>query len=59
MKFTLEAEDGTAIHSSQVFGDKIDRIVGFDDGSVADFAGKTVTLKVEMSDASLYAIKFN
>ena len=59
MKFTLEAQDGSAIHSSQVFGDKIDRIVGFDDGCVADFAGKTVTLKVEMSDASLYEIKFN
>lgn len=59
MKFTLEAEDGTAIHSGEVFGDKIDRIVGFEDGNVADFAGKTVTLKIEMSDASIYAIKFN
>jgi len=59
IKFTLRAEDGTAIHTSEVFGDKIDRIVGFEDGSVADFAGKTVVLEAEMSDASLYSFKFN
>ncbi|MBQ3101212.1 MAG: hypothetical protein IJC50_09500 [Clostridia bacterium] len=59
IKFTLRAEDGTEIHTSEVFGDKIDRIVGFDDGSVADFAGKTVVLEAEMSDASLYSFKFN
>lgn len=59
IKFTLRAEDGSEIHTSEVFGDKIDRIVGFEDGSVADFAGKTVVLEAEMSDASLYSFKFN
>ena len=59
IKFTLACEDGREIHTSQVFGDKIDRIVGFDDGSPADFRGKPVVLTAEMSDASLYAIKFN
>lgn len=59
IKFTLRAEDGSEIHTSEVFGDKIDRIVGFENGSVADFAGKTVVLEAEMSDASLYSFKFN
>ena len=59
IRFTLECEDGRAIHSSEVFGDKIDRIVGFDDGSPADFAGKPVRMICEMSDASLYSFKFN
>ena len=59
IKFTLRCEDGREIHSSQVFGDKIDRIVGFDDGSPADFAGKPVTMICEMSDADFYSFKFN
>ena len=58
IKFTLVCEDGREIHSSQVFGDKIDRTVGFDDGSPADLAGKPVTMICEMSDASLYSFRF-
>ncbi len=58
IKFTLRCEDGREIHSSQVFGDKIDRTVGFEDGSPADFAGKPVVMICEMSDASIYSFRF-
>ena len=59
MKFTLEAEEGTAIHSGEIFGDKIDRKVGFEDGTVSSLSGKSVVMKVEMSDAEFYSFKFN
>ncbi len=59
LKFTLRCEeDGRELHSDYVFGDKIDRIVGFEDGSAAEFAGKPVTMTVALCDASLYAFRF-
>lgn len=56
--FALTAEDGTAIHSCEIFGDSTDRRITFDDGVVAAFSGKPVVLTVKMRDADLYAIRF-
>ena len=56
--FTLTDEDGVSIESYETFGDASDQRVHFKGGSVADFAGKTVTLSVRMLDADLYAIRF-
>ena len=59
MKFKLRANDGTEIYSREVMGDKVDRIVGFENGTPADLAGKEVVMEIEMSDASIYSFKFN
>jgi len=40
-------------------GDKVDRIVGFENGTPADLSGKEVVMEIEMSDASIYSFKFN
>ena len=59
IKLILRAEDESTIRSVNLSGDEIGHVVNFTDGSVADFAGKTVVLEAEMSDASLYSFKFN
>ena len=53
-----EAKGGAAIHSHEIFGNKIDRVIGFMDGKVADFSGKPVVLEFEMNDADVYAFQF-
>ena len=55
---TIRGEDGEELHSTELFGDKVDRVVGFTDGSPADFAGKPVTIEFRMSDADIYSFKF-
>ena len=56
---TLRTADGAkAIHSHEIFGNKIDRVVGFMDGRVADFAGRPVVLEFDMHDADIYAFQF-
>ena len=45
---------------TELFGDKVDRKVDFaEDGKVADFAGRPVTITFEMIDADLYSFRFN
>ncbi len=55
---TVRDESGRELRSAEVFGDKVDRVVGFGDGRLADFAGRPVTLTFEMSDADLYSFRF-
>lgn len=55
---TLVAEDGTKVESGEIFGNKIDRRVGFPEGAVAALAGKAVTMEVRMRDADLYSMQF-
>jgi hypothetical protein len=55
---TLVAEDGTTVESGEIFGNKIDRKVGFPAGAVAALAGKAVTMEVRMRDADLYSMQF-
>ena len=59
MKFKLRANDGTELWSKEVMGNKVDRIVGFENGTPADLSGKEVVMEIEMSDASIYSFKFN
>lgn len=45
--------------SIEVYGDTIDRIVYFADGSnFSDYAGRTVRLRFRMRDAKLFSLKF-
>ena len=53
-----EADGARAIHSCEVFGNKIDRVIGFADGKVSDFSGKPVVLEFEMHDADVYSFQF-
>ena len=53
-----EANGARAIHSGEIIGNKIDRIVGFEDGKAAEFSGKTVVLEFAMRDADVYAFQF-
>lgn len=55
---TIRNEAGRSITTDEIFGDAIDRPVGFRDGKVADFAGKPVTIEFRMSDADLYSFRF-
>ena len=59
MFVTIRDESGRSIRSVELFGDKVDRPVDFaDNGKVADFAGKAVVVEFDMSDADLYAFRF-
>ena len=55
---TVRDESGRELRSAEIFGDKVDRVVGFEGGSLADFAGRPVVLEFEMSDADLYSFRF-
>ena len=56
---TLRTADGAkAMRSCEIFGNKIDRVVGFRGGRVADFAGRPVVLGFDMHDADVYAFQF-
>lgn len=57
IRITLKAED-KEIRSHEIFGDKVDRIIDFIDGSPSDLQGKEVTMTLKMSDAEIYSFKF-
>jgi len=57
MRFTIKDEDGKSISSCQTFGDSTDRRVRFD-GDLSAFAGKPVTMQVNMVDADFYSFIF-
>ncbi len=47
------------IHSFEIYGNNIDRVITFEDGSdFARYSGKPVRLRFKMFDAKLYSIKF-
>ena len=54
----IKDEDGNEINSEELFGDKIDRLVGFRDGTPAQFKGKPVVMEINMSDADIYSFQF-
>jgi hypothetical protein len=58
MFVTVRSEDGRMLKSIELFGDQVDRPVDFEKDELASFAGKSVTLEFEMSDADLYAFRF-
>lgn len=55
---TIRGEDGRELHSTELFGDKVDRLVGFVDGTPDDFIGRPVLLDFRMSDADVYSYCF-
>lgn len=56
--FTLTCE-GESVTSCETFGNDTDKRIRFaDDGAVARFAGKPVTLTMRLMDADVYAIRF-
>ena len=55
---TIRDDAGKSITTDEIFGDSIDRTVGFKDGSVADFAGRSAVIEFRMSDADLYSFRF-
>lgn len=55
--FDIKASDGTELHSCEMFGDSIDKLVGFGEGLSA-FSGKEVVMTIRMLDADIYSIKF-
>ncbi len=58
MYFTLKSKDGEVIESCEMFGNSIDKKIGFEDGAVERLSGKEVVLEVRMLDADIYAIRF-
>lgn len=58
MYFTLRAKDGTEIKSCEMFGNSIDKKIGFEDGAVEKLSGKEVVLEVRILDGDIYAIRF-
>lgn len=58
MYFTLTSSDGETIKSCEMFGNAIDKKIGFEDGDITRFSGKEVILQVRMLDADLYAVRF-
>lgn len=59
MYVTVRDEAGRSLRSCELFGDKVDRPVGFEGGSVGAFVGKPVTLEFELSDADVYSFRFH
>ena len=50
---------GAELRSVDFFGDKVDRIVDFENGdNVADLAGMPVKVEFAMFDADLYSFRF-
>jgi len=58
LSIKIKDEDGNEINSHELFGDKIDRQVGFKDGSPSQFKGKPVVMEITMSDADIYSFIF-
>jgi hypothetical protein len=55
--FEIKASDGSEIKSCEMFGDSIDKPIGFYD-DLSAFSGKEVVMTIRMMDADVYAIKF-
>lgn len=55
---TLQDEEGNQARTCKLFGDSDNRLVHFEGANVQDFAGKSVTLTFELSDARIYAFEF-
>ena len=55
--FEIKAEDGSEIKSCEMFGDSVDKPIGFI-GDLSAFSGKEVVMTVRMLDADIYSIKF-
>ena len=58
MYVKIKDEAGNEINSYELFGDKIDRQVGFKDGAPSQFKGKPVVMEIKMSDADIYSFIF-
>ena len=54
----IRDDDGNTCRSHEIFGDKVDRTIGWEAGKLADFAGKPVTIEFDMRDADIYAFRF-
>ncbi len=58
MVFELSDNEGNTVKSCEMFGDSIDKEIGFETDDISAFSGKEVVLKVRMIDSDLYSIKF-
>jgi hypothetical protein len=59
MKITLRnTATGEELHSGELFGNRINRIVDFN-GDAAKFAGSPVLMEIELCDADIYAFEFS
>ena len=58
MYIKIKDENGKEINSYELFGDKIDRQVGFKDGTPSQFKGIPVVMEITMSDADIYSFIF-
>ncbi len=56
--FTLRSTDGKVIESCEMFGDSVDKKIGFEDGAVEALSGKEVVLEMRMLDADIYSFRF-
>ncbi len=54
----ISGEDGTVLNSGEIFGDKVDRQIGFENGSPALLKGKPVVMEFVMKDADIYSFVF-
>lgn len=57
IRILLVRDDGLAADSGELFGDSADRIVRFD-RSILPFAGRPVTMQIDMYDADIYSFIF-
>ena len=59
IRLTLRGPDGAEYPSCETFGNTTDRLVAFDDPeAVTRLAGRPVTLRAELCEADLYAMRF-
>jgi hypothetical protein len=58
LKLTLRCGD-ESLETCELFGDRADREVGFENGEASRFKGKPVVLEAGMRDADLYAFRFD
>lgn len=54
----IHDSSGGMLESVELFGDKVDRIVDFGGGRILDFAGRSVVVEFELSDADIYSFRF-
>jgi len=57
VRIILIGEDGSEARSCELFGDATDRYVSFDK-ELTGFEGKPVRMRIELSDADVYAFEF-
>lgn len=51
-------DNGQCLQSGEIFGDSIDRIVDFENGNLANWAGKSLRMEIIMRDADIYSFQF-